>query len=116
MLNWRYDEAIIIQDLNGFSGLHRVKGKKPIYSDDEIAIFLLCNIFIEKDAFIAFVFKRERRVLVYRLSDGYRWYGKIKWNSRIKYLRQISKSEQRRINNLLEKYPQAVEHLAAILI
>ena len=116
MLNWRYDETIIIQDLNGFSGLHRVKDRKAFYSDDDVAIFLLCDIFLEDIIFVAFVFKKERRVLIQRLSDCHRWYGKIKWNGRIKYYKSITKSERRNIDGLLEKYPQAIAHLTAILI
>lgn len=116
MFNWQYDEAIIVRDLNEFTAVHRVRRKKPIYSDDEVAIFLLHNIFLKEDTFTAFIFKRERRVLIYRLSDGYKCYGKIKWNGRIKYYKNISKPERKRIDKLLEKYPQAVAHLTAILI
>ena len=112
------DQYLVVQ-LEGLNLFYSVRFKRPVYSDENIAVFRLrwtLDLYDTEDNDIIVIYFRNEDKLIFFDSHDLDdiAIGRIKKNGKLSIYKGATHSLKREFKKLLKKYPQAESCLAVL--
>ena len=112
------DQHLVVQ-LEGLNLFYSVRFKRPVYSDENIAVFRLrwtLDLFdLEENDIIVIYFRNEDKLIFFNNDDSEDIaIGRIKKNGKLSIYKGATHSLKKEFKKLLKKYPQAESCLAML--